>query len=104
MFAGVGLVASVTAFGTSALTTQDALEQAASEKKQMLASMLEYFSIPWEEQIEIINLFPTALDAENVRNFTQLIQSMPPFIVDRVEGYTRAKALSTAVPVFSELP
>jgi hypothetical protein len=104
MFAGVGLVASVTAFGTSALTSNDALEQSAREKKQMLASMLEYFRIPWDEQIEIINLFPTALDAENVREFTQLVQSMPAFIVERVEGYTRAKALSSAIPLFSELP
>jgi CRP-like cAMP-binding protein len=104
MFIGIAMVATVTAVATSFLTSRDALEETVREKKQMLASMLEYYRMPWEQQIEIIGLFPTALDAENERNFTQLVQNMPGFIVEKIEGYTRAKALSSSIPLFSELP
>ena len=56
MFGGVAMIASVTAFATSFLTTTDALQDAIRERKQMLASMIEHYRIPWEVQVEIIAL------------------------------------------------
>uniref|UniRef100_A0A7S1LQR2 Cyclic nucleotide-binding domain-containing protein n=1 Tax=Neobodo designis TaxID=312471 RepID=A0A7S1LQR2_NEODS len=104
MVFGVMMISAITALATSTITARDALDEAVRAKKAMLSSMLEYYRIPWQEQIEIIGLFPVALDKENEKGFTNLVENLPGFMVGRIERYTRAKALADAIPLFSELP
>jgi hypothetical protein len=104
MFMGTVMVASVTAVVTWYLTKTDALEQSTRETTDMLAAMMEHYQIPWELQVEIIQLLPAALATENEARFTQLIHNMPGFIVTKVEGYTRSKVLKTSIPLFADLP
>jgi len=102
MVLGLVIVASVTGFVTSLFTAKDALQESIDAKKQMLGAMMEYYEIPWSVQTEVISMFPAVIDAGNQVAFKALIQDLPHFLVTEIEGYTRARALSTAIPLFED--
>jgi CRP-like cAMP-binding protein len=102
MICGILLISSMTAFATSVLTQKDKLREDIDEKKSLMNAMLEYYSVPWVVQRDVISMFPAVLEAQNEAAFRQMSEAMPAFVARKVDAYARAKLLRS-VPLFADV-